>query len=94
MTKRKTKTASAAPETLPVAEPISLGGKVTKLDQIIALLARPDGAAIDDLMAATGWQAHSVRGALAGSLRKKGHVVDSQKVDGRRIYRIGAAAQA
>ncbi len=94
MTKRKTKTVSATPEMLPVAEPVTLVGKVTKLDQIIALLARPGGAAIDDLMAATGWQAHSVRGALAGSLRKKGHVIESLKIDGRRIYRVGAEARA
>jgi hypothetical protein len=58
------------------------------------LLSRQDGAAIDELMATTGWQAHSVRGALAGSLRQKGHVIDSQKVDGRRVYRIIPQAQA
>jgi hypothetical protein len=38
-------------------------------------------------MAATGWQAHSVRGALAGSLKKKGILVESAKTDGRRVYR-------
>ena len=42
------------------------------------------------LVAATGWQAHSVRGALAGSLKRKGHAIISEKVDGERRYRIGA----
>ena len=62
----------------------------TKLEQIVALLCRPEGASLAELAAATGWQAHSVRGALAGSLKKKGHVILSEKVDGERRYRIGA----
>ncbi len=64
----------------------------TKLDKVIALLARPKGASIDELCAATGWQAHSVRGAMAGALKKKGHVITSEKHDGVRRYRTGAAA--
>ena len=40
----------------------------------------------------TGWQTHSVRGALAGSLKRKGHVVTSDKVDGVRRYRVGVPA--
>ena len=55
------------------------------------MLVRPDGASLAELIAATGWQAHSVRGALAGSLKKKGHVILSEKSDGQRRYRIGAA---
>ena len=38
----------------------------SKLDLIISMLPRPDGANLDELTAATGWRAHSVRGALAG----------------------------
>ena len=60
----------------------------TKLDLMISRLARPGGATIPDLAKATGWQAHSVRGALAGALRKKGHNVTSEKVAGTRRYRI------
>jgi hypothetical protein len=63
--------------------------KTSKLDLIVAHLTRPDGASLADLVAATGWQAHSVRGALAGSLKKKGHAIVSKKVDGERRYRIG-----
>ncbi len=65
--------------------------KTTKLDLIITQLTREEGASMMDLIAITGWQAHSVRGALAGSLKKKGHVIISEKIDGVRHYRIGAA---
>jgi hypothetical protein len=66
--------------------------RVTKLDLVIAQLQRADGATLEELMAATGWQPHSVRGALAGALRKRGHAVISSKVDGVRRYRIGEAS--
>ena len=59
-----------------------------KLDLLIARLRRPAGASIDDLAKVTGWQAHSVRGAMAGALRTKGHAVTSDKVDGVRRYRL------
>lgn len=62
-----------------------------KLDQLAALLANPAGASIAAMMAATGWQAHSVRGALAGALKKRGLTITSDKVDGVRIYRAGTA---
>ena len=60
----------------------------SKLDLLIARLKRPAGASIEDLSKVTGWQAHSVRGAMAGALRKKGHNVSSEKVDGVRRYRL------
>ena len=63
-------------------------GSKSKLDLLIARLKRPAGASIDDLAKVTGWQAHSVRGAMAGALRKKGHTVSSEKVDGVRRYRL------
>lgn len=64
----------------------------SKLDRLLSLLRRPDGATISDLMDATGWQAHSVRGAIAGALRKKGHTVVSGKTDGgERRYRLEGA---
>ena len=68
----------------PVATPPS------KLQQIVSMLCRPEGASLAELTTATGWQTHSVRGALAGSLKKKGHVIFSEKREGQRRYRIGA----
>jgi len=54
------------------------------------LLKRPDGASLQQLQKATGWQAHSVRGFLSGTLKKKmGLRVNSAKLqDGRRTYRV------
>ena len=43
----------------------------SKLDALVALLRSPNGASIDELATATAWQKHSVRGALAGTLKKK-----------------------
>lgn len=63
----------------------------TKLARIIDLVARPEGASLAELVSATGWQPHSVRGALAGSLKKKGHEIRSEKIDGERRYRLAAA---
>jgi hypothetical protein len=62
----------------------------TKQAEMIALLRRPDGATIDDIVAATGWQKHTVRGAIAGALKKKlGLDVTSEKIEGRgRVYKI------
>jgi len=63
----------------------------TKLARVIALLKRKNGATIDEIVKATDWQPHSVRGAISGALRKKlGLPVTSEKVEGRgRVYRIG-----
>jgi hypothetical protein len=62
----------------------------TKKTQLIALLETPTGASLDEIVAATGWQAHTVRGAISGTLKKKlGLAVISEKVEGRgRVYRI------
>lgn len=54
----------------------------------MALLRQPTGATIQDLAAATGWQTHSVRGAIAGTLKKKGHSITSDVAEGARRYRI------
>ena len=62
----------------------------TKQAKLIAMLEAKDGATVEEIAAALGWQAHTVRGALYGALRKKlGLDVTSEKVEGRgRIYRI------
>jgi len=68
--------------------------RATKSDAVIALLSRPRGATIDDMMKATGWQAHSVRGFLAGTVKKKrGLAVTSEAGDKDRIYRIALETQ-
>jgi hypothetical protein len=64
----------------------------SKQDRIVVLLRRPEGATLDLLVKETDWQKHSVRGFLAGTVRKKlGLSLLSEKIDGVRIYRIGAA---
>ncbi len=62
----------------------------TKQALLIDLLKRKNGATIDEIVEATGWQAHSVRGAISGALKKKlGLTVSSEKVEGYgRVYRI------
>jgi len=63
-----------------------IGGK---LGIMVGLLQRPEGATLDQMCDATGWQAHSVRGGLAGALkRNRGFEIASEKTDGLRIYRI------
>ncbi len=62
----------------------------TKTQILITLLKRPDGATAEELMAAVGWQKHSVQGFIAGTVKKKmGFAVSSEKQqDGPRRYRI------
>ncbi len=62
----------------------------TKQSTLIELLKRPEGASLAEMVAATDWQQHTVRGAMAGALKKKmGLNIVSQKTDGQeRKYRI------
>jgi Protein of unknown function (DUF3489) len=61
----------------------------TKQARVLAMLRTPSGATIDAMMHATGWQQHSVRGFLAGVVRKKlGLNLVSAATKGRRLYRI------
>ena len=64
----------------------------TKQAKLIEMLRADGGATIDEIVAATGWQPHTVRGAFAGALKKRlGLEVTSEKVDGRgRVYRLEA----
>jgi len=62
----------------------------TKQAQLIEMLKRPEGATVDEIVKALDWQAHTVRGAIAGALKKKlGLKVESEKEGERgRVYRI------
>ena len=60
----------------------------SKLDTLEKLLKRKNGASIAEMTRATGWQQHSVRGAMAGALKKRGNTITSDKSDGTRRYRI------
>ena len=61
----------------------------SKQSQIITLLRGDSGASMPQLMTLTGWQSHTVRGMLSGSLRKRlGLNVRCQREDGARVYRI------
>jgi hypothetical protein len=67
------------------------GGRVgTRAAQVLELLKRSGGATVQQIMAKTGWQKHTVRGFIAGSMKKAGHAVVSFKSEaGERTYRIG-----
>ena len=63
--------------------------RISKIDILVDLLSRPEGADLPTLVAATGWQAHSVRGALSGTLKaRRGLAIASEKTTQGRIYRI------
>src|ERR1700723_2628837 len=79
------------------ASPRPAAGRDTKHARIIAMLRKPAGATIAAIMAATDWQQHSVRGFLAGVVRKKlGLNLPSEQTDKGRVYRIkdGRASSA
>jgi Protein of unknown function (DUF3489) len=82
---------SAEPEVTPAVAPAPK--RITKQAQVIALLSRPEGATLEAIIAATGWQAHTARAVLSG-LRKAGYDISSDKLNGKRLYRIVNAAAA
>jgi hypothetical protein len=99
MSKAKTKAptapsapaANAAPER--TGEPkIKQIASASKQSRVIALLSSPGGTTIAAMMKATGWQQHSVRGFLAGVVRKKLKLkLNSKMIDGTRLYRIDSS---
>lgn len=78
------------------AEPIvpqqpAIPVRVTRRDQIVAMLNHAKGASIAELMAATGWLPHTTRAALS-RLRKAGMILERTSEDGSSRYRIAVAA--
>jgi hypothetical protein len=87
-TRRGKATKSSAPAKTPA--PAKVPRANTKQAQLIALLRRREGVTIEQAVKALAWQPHTVRGAIAGALKKKlGLNVTSEKIEGRgRVYRI------
>lgn len=86
MTQATTKPRRMAREADATAAAIKPANKPSKLDQVEALLLAPKGASIAEIMLATGWQQHSVRGAMAGALKKRGLAITSEKKGDVRRY--------
>jgi hypothetical protein len=78
----------AALETLPDQQP----ARASKQNDVIAMLRRPEGATVDEVRTATGWQPHTVRGVFSGALKKKlGLAVVAVREERGRVYRITGA---
>jgi len=81
--------AEPAPDDTDTAKPVVIRAG-TKQAKIIAMLQRPEGATVAEMVEATGWLAHTVRGSISGSLKKKlGLPIAAQKVEGRgTVYKL------
>jgi hypothetical protein len=92
MSKKKSVPAESASKGAAKRKETSAAKPKTKLARLEAMLRRPDGATIEQISKSLAWQAHSVRGAMSGALKKKqGLTIASEKTDhGRRVYRIAA----
>ncbi|MEP7241261.1 MAG: DUF3489 domain-containing protein [Devosia sp.] len=85
MAKKPTKTRSRTRKTAPKKPEI----KTTKQNTVLALLRRQNGASIPEIVDATDWQPHSVRGFFAGALKKRLAIdVVSEKINGERRYYV------
>jgi Protein of unknown function (DUF3489) len=63
----------------------------SKTAQVLAMLQRKGGATLPEIMAKMGWQKHTVRGFMAGAMKKAGYAIESFKSDkGERTYRINS----
>ena len=83
----------SAVEGLPDPEPPADAKRTSKQDEVIAMLRRAEGATVDEVASATGWQRHTVRGVFSGTLKKKlGLTLASAKEERGRVYRIAEPA--
>ena len=89
-TSKKAARTKGAAKPKAAAKAVSTPRAESKQSQLIAMLRQPDGATIVEIAKALGWLPHTVRGAIAGALKKKlGLKVESEKVDDRgRVYRL------
>ena len=72
-----------SPDDTATAKPVAIRAG-TKQAQIIAMLQRPEGATVAEMVEATGWLAHTVRGSISGALKKKlGLPITAEKAVGR-----------
>ena len=83
-------TPAGKPTRQPITNPkTKKPNRVSKQSRVIAMLQSPTGATIAAMMKATGWQQHSVRGFLAGVVRKRLKLkLGSTLVDDKRVYRL------
>ena len=85
----------SAIQALPDPEQQSDSKRPSKQDAVIAMLQRPEGATVDEVVSAMGWQRHTVRGLFSGALKKKlGLTLASVKEERGRVYRIATPEQA
>ena len=82
-------------EALPEPEPKSDAKRPSKQAEVVAMLRRPDGVTVDEVASAMGWQRHTVRGLISGTLKKKlGLTVASAQEERGRVYRSPAPERA
>src|SRR5215470_9682607 len=85
----------SAIETLPDPEAEADAKPPSKQDEVITMLRRPEGATVDEVARATGWQRHTVRGVFSGTLKKKlGLVLATAKEERGRVYHINGPESA
>jgi uncharacterized protein (DUF2336 family) len=89
------RTSTAKPPQPAVTDADKKNGGGSEQARIIAMLQLPTGMTVAAMMKETGWQQHSVRGFLAGVVRKKLKLkLNSKKIDGSRVYRVDGADSA
>ena len=83
---------TAKPPKPAITDPEKKNDRGSKQARVIEMLQSPTGMTIAAMMKETGWQQHSVRGFLAGVVRKKLKLkLNSKKIDGSRVYRVDGA---